>query len=93
MVSRLALKMLALCTALGVQAAEVAGVKLEDRAKVGAADAVLNGAGLRKRAFFNVYAIGLYLPDKKAGAADATAPPCVSRADISPRQVASMSAG
>ena len=32
---------------------------------------VLNGAGLRKRAFFQVYAIGLYLPEKKTAAADA----------------------
>jgi hypothetical protein len=32
---------------------------------------VINGAGLRKRAFFKVYAIGLYLPQKAAGAADA----------------------
>ena len=71
MVSRLALALLVSCAALGVQAAEVAGVKLDDRAKVGAADVMLNGAGVRKRAFFNVYAIGLYLPDKKPGASDA----------------------
>jgi len=71
MVSRYALAALSLSVALGTQAAEVAGVKLEDRTKVGAADLVLNGAGLRKRAFFNVYAIGLYLPEKKPGAADA----------------------
>ena len=32
---------------------------------------MLNGAGLRKRAFFQVYVIGLYLPEKKAAAADA----------------------
>jgi hypothetical protein len=31
---------------------------------------VLNGAGLRKRAFFQVYVIGLYLPEKKTAAAD-----------------------
>ena len=50
---------------------EVAGVKFDDKAKVGAADAVINGAGLRSRAFFKVYAIGLYLPQKAATAADA----------------------
>jgi hypothetical protein len=32
---------------------------------------VLNGAGLRKRAFFQVYAMGLYLAEKKTAAADA----------------------
>jgi hypothetical protein len=46
--------------------AEVAGVKLEDKTRVGAADLTLNGAGLRKRAFFQVYAIGLYLPQKSS---------------------------
>jgi hypothetical protein len=71
MVSRLALALFALCLPLGMQAAEVAGVKLDDRAKVGSAELALNGAGVRKRAFFSVYAIGLYLPDKKPGAADA----------------------
>ena len=45
--------------------AEVAGVKLEEKEKVATAELVLNGAGLRKRAFFQVYAIGLYLPEKK----------------------------
>ena len=48
-------------------AAEVAGVKIPDNDQ----QLVLNGAGLRKRAFFEVYAIGLYLPEKKAAAADA----------------------
>ena len=33
----------------------------------------LNGAGLRKRAFFQVYAIGLYLPVKKSSAAEVLA--------------------
>jgi hypothetical protein len=47
--------------------AEVAGVKIPDTDQ----QLVLNGAGLRKRAFFDVYAIGLYLPEKKATAADA----------------------
>jgi len=48
-------------------AAEVAGVKIPDEDQ----KLVLNGAGLRKRAFFQVYVIGLYLPEKKAAAADA----------------------
>jgi len=52
-------------------ALDVAGVKFDDKAKVGGADTVINGAGMRKRAFFKVYAIGLYLPQKAASAAEA----------------------
>jgi len=47
--------------------AEVAGVKLEDQIQPG--NLVLNGAGLRQRFVFKVYAIGLYLP-KKTGSAE-----------------------
>jgi chalcone isomerase-like protein len=49
--------------------AEVAGVKLDEHASVASTDLVLNGAGLRKRAFFQVYAMGLYLPQKATDAA------------------------
>lgn len=67
----------ALLAALGVVAAfashgaEVAGVKIEDKAKVGGSELVLNGAALRKRAIFQVYAMGLYLPEKKTAASEA----------------------
>ena len=44
--------------------ADVAGVKIDDKTRVGTSELTLNGAGLRKRAFFQVYAIGLYLPQK-----------------------------
>jgi hypothetical protein len=47
-------------------AAEVAGVKIDDKARVGNADLVLSGAGLRKRLFFQVYALGLYVQDRRA---------------------------
>ena len=53
--------------------AEVAGVRIEDRDRVANAELVLNGAGLRKRAFFQVYAAGLYLAEKKGVAAEAIA--------------------
>jgi hypothetical protein len=49
-------------------AAEVAGVKLDDRVKLGTTELTLNGAGVRTRAFFKVYAIGLYLPEKRSAA-------------------------
>jgi hypothetical protein len=54
---------------MGTQAADVADVRIEDRTKVGNAELTLNGAGLRKRAFFQVYAIGLYLPQKSPSTA------------------------
>lgn len=54
-------------------ALEVAGVKFDATTKVGAAEAVINGAGLRKRAFIKVYAIALYLPQKQTAAAEVLA--------------------
>jgi hypothetical protein len=60
---------LVLCLgAAAAHAANVAGVKLDDRTRVGASELMLNGAGLRKRAFFQVYAIGLYVPQKAPSA-------------------------
>lgn len=58
----------AVALALGVsaKAAEVAGVKLDDKTEVESRALVLNGAGLRKRIIFKVYVIGLYLPEKKS---------------------------
>jgi hypothetical protein len=47
-------------------AAEVAGVKIEDQTSVANTELSLTGAGLRRRAFFQVYAIGLYVQDRKA---------------------------
>jgi hypothetical protein len=52
--------------ALPAFAAEVAGVKIDDKASVAGADLALKGAGLRKRLFFDVYAMGLYVADPKA---------------------------
>ena len=56
--------LLLLALPLAAAAAEVEGVKVEDKTRVGSSDLVLNGAGLRKRAFFKVYVIGLYVPQK-----------------------------
>ncbi len=58
--------LLLLLLALPLQAAEVAGVKIDDKTKVGSSELTLTGAGLRKRLFFQVYAIGLYVQDAKA---------------------------
>jgi hypothetical protein len=52
--------------ALNAIAADVSGVKLEDKAQLESRDLVLNGAGLRTRfRVVKVYVIGLYLPEKK----------------------------
>ena len=48
--------------------AEVAGVKIDDRARVAETELALKGAGLRRRVFFQVYVIGLYVQDRKADA-------------------------
>jgi long-chain acyl-CoA synthetase len=52
-----------------LQAAEVAGVRIEDQAKSGATDLVLNGAGIRTKVFFKVYVGALYVPTKTNNAA------------------------
>lgn len=54
-------------------ALDAGGLAIPDRAKVGNADLVLNGAGIRTRAIFKVYVGALYLQEKKTSAADALA--------------------
>ena len=54
-----------------VHSAEISGIKIEEKEKLANSELTLNGAGLRKRAFFQVYVIGLYLPEKRTAAADA----------------------
>lgn len=51
-------------------AAEVNGVKFDDTVKVAGKDLVLNGAGIRTKVIFKVYAAGLYLGEKKSNVAD-----------------------
>jgi len=79
MVIRLLLLFLIAFPAFG---AEVAGIRIEEKDKVENSELALNGAGLRKRAFFQVYAIGLYLPEKKTAAADAVGAPGPKRVAI-----------
>jgi hypothetical protein len=55
-----------LCLVAPAWAAEVGGVKIDDKTRVGNTELSLTGAGLRKRMFFQVYAIGLYVQDPKA---------------------------
>ncbi len=58
--------LVALLIAFPAWAADVAGVRIDDKARVGDTEVSLTGAGLRKRLFFQVYAIGLYVRDPKA---------------------------
>jgi len=51
------------------QGADVAGVRLDDGARIGSQSLVLNGAGLRVKVFFKVYAAGLYLSEKAGSTA------------------------
>jgi hypothetical protein len=51
------------------QPVDVEGVKFEPGIMLGGSSLQLNGAGLRKRAIFKVYAAGLYVPQKSNAAA------------------------
>ena len=60
---------------IGAYAAEVGGVKLEDKLRLipTGPELVLNGAGIRTRAIFKVYVGALYLSEKKTAANDVLA--------------------
>lgn len=55
-----------LFAAPGLQAAEVAGVKVADSVQVGGSELVLNGAGLRSKLFIKLYVGALYVSQKTA---------------------------
>ncbi|MBX3611851.1 MAG: chalcone isomerase family protein [Hydrogenophaga sp.] len=52
------------CLSAGAATVEVGGVPLEDRVTVAGSPLVLNGAGVRYKAVFQVYTAGLYLSEK-----------------------------
>lgn len=61
----------------GLHAAEVAGVRIEEKLKVGGSELVLNGAGLRSKVFIKLYVGALYVSQKSAAPGsliDATSP-------------------
>ena len=62
--------LMALAVTQGSVAAEVHGIKLDDTTKVAGKDLVLNGAGVRTKVIFKVYAAALYLGEKKSTVAD-----------------------
>lgn len=57
-----------LAASLTVDAAEVAGVRIDDKATVGGRELLLNGAGMRTRLIIKVYVGALYLPQKASTA-------------------------
>jgi len=56
-------------------AAEVAGVKFPETVSVGGHELKLNGAGVRTKLVFKVYALGFYLQERKSTVADVLAAP------------------
>jgi Chalcone isomerase-like len=68
--SLIAAAVLGLAAHAPVQALDIAGVQLEDTAKVGGKDLVLSNAGVRIKVLFKVYVLGIYLNEKKTTAAD-----------------------
>lgn len=54
---------------VAAQTVEIEGVKFEPTVQVGGTALQLNGAGIRTRAVFKVYAAGLYVPQKANSAA------------------------
>jgi hypothetical protein len=69
-----------LLPAATAQPVAVEGVTFEPTVTLGGQPLVLNGAGLRTRLFFKVYAAGLYVPQKSGDAA-------VLIAQVGPRRV------
>ena len=54
---------------VAAQVVDIEGVKFEPTMQAGGQSLVLNGAGIRTRAFFKVYAAGLYVPEKSSNPA------------------------
>ena len=73
-----------LLLAWGATAATVdmGGVKIEDVADVKGSKLVLNGAGVRYKAIFKVYAAGLYLGQKQATSEEVLAAPGAKRMQV-----------
>lgn len=61
---------------------EVAGIKFDDSVTVGGKELKLNGAGIRTKLIFKVYALGIYLPEKKTAVAEVLASPGPRRVSI-----------
>lgn len=74
--------MFLLCVSMQAGAATLEGITLEDSVQVGNTRLALNGAGVRSIVFFKMYAVGLYLAEKKSQTAAAVF------ADTRPKRIA-----
>ena len=85
-ISRLgrALATACLCATLAqpALAVDVGGIKLDDTVQLANQALKLNGAGVRYKLIFKVYAIALYLPEKKSQLAEILALPGPRRLEI-----------
>ncbi|MGL4233804.1 MAG: chalcone isomerase family protein, partial [Casimicrobium sp.] len=72
---RAALAAFALSSVVAHAAIDVAGVKVEEKMRIGTTDTVLNGSGIRYAAagLVRVYVASLYLPQKRATSAEIVA--------------------
>ena len=61
---------LLLSMAFPLTAAEVGGIRIDEKATLGGQELVLNGAGMRSRLVFKVYVGALYVPQKTSKAQD-----------------------
>ncbi|MGB7478708.1 MAG: chalcone isomerase family protein [Burkholderiaceae bacterium] len=80
--ARLAVAWLLAAACALVGATEVAGVKLDDSVRVANQELKLNGAGVRYKVLFKVYAAGLYLTEKKTTVAEVLAAPGPKRVTL-----------
>jgi hypothetical protein len=67
------LALLALTSAMPAYAIDVSGVNVAEVTSVAGKELKLNGAGMRSKFFIKIYAMGLYLPEKKTTAAEVQA--------------------
>jgi len=73
---------LLLCVSIQAAPAEMAGIKLADPIELAGAKLQLNGAGIRYKAIFKVYAAALYLDRKAATPEEVYAAPGARRMSI-----------
>lgn len=77
--------LITLMSSLGASAAgaaEVGGIMLEDKIRLDNQDLLLNGAGVRSKAIFQVFVAALYLSEKKSQVADVLALTTAKRMQI-----------
>lgn len=70
------------CALAGAATVDVAGVKMEDRIELRGTRLELNGAGVRYKAVFRVYAAGLYLGRKAASPEEVMTAPGPKRMSV-----------